>query len=305
MDGKKRIARLRNAEKWKKLGFNGLGLFRNYKKDPKVKVEAQPVGIGIGELQLMVFGGKKKRNKDAPRTDGKVWDFWRCQWVDPPKPGRFGTAQAMIDALVKKGYKQLGSGHYSTVLGHPKSPDKVIKVTRHQDNWIDYVKWAAENGYAGTFGPKVYSWKKFPAGWSWAVVERMSHCVGEGYYDDDYCGCSDSSCCPRETRGKSDDYEIIFTLLNSAQRGNLMAQVYVDDLCPGAFEYISKLKSAMRAGDIRAANTMVRKDGTLCFTDPCAGASKLTSTRFKERDFVPSVWRYYEILQLTLRQRLA
>lgn len=267
MDGKKRIARLRNAEKWKKLGF---GAF--FGSEVKAAIAADKP--------------KKKRNKDEPRIDGKVFDFWRCEWVDPPKAGRFGTAHQMIKALEKKGYKHLGSGHYSTVLGHPKSPDKVIKVTRYQDNWIDYVKWAAENGYAGTFGPKVYSWKKFPAGWSWAVVERMSHCVAEGY--DDYCGCSDSSCCPRETRGKSDDYEIIFTLLNSAQRGNLMAQVYVDDLCPGAFEYISKLQSAMRAGDIRAANTMIRKDGSLCFTDPCAGESKVASTRFKERDFLAS-----------------
>lgn len=288
MDGKKRIARLRNAEKWKKLGFGGF--LRQWKEErvASIKKDMEAVLVPL----VAIPQPKKKRNKNAPRTDGKVWDFWHYQWVDPPKPGCFGTAQAMIDALVKKGYKQLGSGHYSTVLGHPKSPDKVIKVTRQQDNWIDYVKWAAENGYAGTFGPKVYSWKKFPAGWSWAVVERMSHCVGESYYDDDYCGCSDSSCCPRETRGKSDDYEIIFTLLNSASRGNLMAQVYVDDLCPGAFEYVSKLKKAMRAGDIRAANTMVRKDGTLCFTDPCAGSSTIKTTRFKERDFVPSVWRF-------------
>lgn len=277
MDGKKRIARLRNAEKWKKLGFGAF--FRS-----------KPRAAGEFKFGMAVNKPKKKRNKDEPRTDGKVWDFWSCQWLDPPKPGRFGTAQAMIYALEKKGYKRLGSGHYSTVLGHPKSSDKVIKVTRQQDNWIDYVKWAAENGYAGTFGPKVYSWKKFPAGWSWAVVERMSHCVGEGY--DDYGYCSDPGCCPPKTSGNGDDYEIIFTLLNAAGRGNLMAQVYVDDLCPGAFEYISKLKSAMRAGDIRAANTMIRKDGSLCFTDPCAGDSKVASTRFKERDFVPSVWRF-------------
>lgn len=282
MDGKKRIARLRNAEPWKKLGFKGLGLFRNGKKDPEVKAE----------LQLFVVADKpkKKRNKDKPRTDGKVWNFWNCCWEDPPRPGRFGTALAMISALEKKGYKRLGSGHYSTVLGHPKSPDKVIKVTRHQDNWIDYVKWAAENGYAGTFGPKVYSWKKFPAGWSWAVIERMSHCVGEGY--DDY-GITYNSDAGHYIPAKGgDDYEIIFTLLNAAQRGNIMAQVYVDDLCPGAFEYITKLKKAMHAGDIRAANTMVRKDGTLCFTDPCAGSSIIGKTRFKERDFVPSVWRF-------------
>lgn len=294
MDGKKRIARLRKADPWKKLGMKGLGLFHNYKKDPAVKVEPAAVGVKAGEMFLFQAGGKKKKRGWADEliykaAKGFEWDAWNCQWVST-KAGRFGSAHRMITALEKKGYKRLGSGHYSTVLGHPKSPDKVIKVTRHQDNWIDYVKWAAENGYAGGFGPKVYSWKKFPAGWSWAVIERMAHCVGDGY--DDYGISYDSDAGHYVPAKGGDDYEIIFTLLNAAQRGNIMAQVYCDDLCPGAFEYVSKLKSAMRAGDIRAANTMVRKDGTLCFTDPCAGDSKLTSTRFKERDFVPSVWRF-------------
>ena len=290
MDGKKRIARLRNAEKWKKLGFGGF--LRQWREERAASIK--------NDMQLLVVGLDPKPVKKKKRAwgdeqiykaaKGFEWDWGSCTWIKTPIKGCFETAQGMIAALVKKGYKHLGSGHFSTVLGHPKSPDKVIKVTRHQDNWIDYVKWAAENGYAGTFGPKVYSWKKFPAGWSWAVVERMSHCVGESYDDFGY----DSYATPTPTGSKGDDYEIIFTLLNAAGRGNLKAQVYVDDLCPGAFEYISKLKSVMRAGDIRAANTMIRKDGSLCFTDPCAGDSKVASTRFKERDFVPSVWRFNE-----------
>lgn len=242
MDGKKRIARLRNAEKRKLRGFKNL---------------------------FMQFGELLQIERDE-------------------KTGRFGSGRAMVTALTKKGYVHLGSGHYSTVLGHPKSPDKVIKITRHQDNWIDYVKWAAEKGYAGGFGPKVYSWKKFPAGWSWAVVERMERCVGESLSSsfglDPYSTTS---------KDKDDDYSVLFTLLNYASSGNTMARVYAEDLCPGAVGYLTELRSVMRAGDVRAANTMVRKDGSLCFTDPCAGESKITSTRFRSGDFSPSVWRYF------------
>lgn len=283
MDGKKRIARLRNAEKWKKLGLIGFGALRPKAIGQKAKTVNAVIIDGVAveckvDIDKIVNKAKKKFEK-AEMT----WDNWNCQYVprQPPIPGVFGTSRKMIEALQKKGFKVLGSGHYSTVLGHPKSPDKVIKLTRHQDNWIDYVKWAAENGYAGGFGPKVYSWKKFPAGWSWAVIERMERCVGYcNGYDDEY--------------SSNDDYSIIFSLLSAAQNGNTMATVYAEDLCPGAVDYVKKLRSVMRASDIRAANTMVRKDGSLCFTDPCAGTSTLTTTRLKERDFVPSVWRYFE-----------
>lgn len=268
MDGKKRIARLRNAEKWKKLGF---GLF--FGKMPKKEIK--PIVAGFK---------RKKRNRGEPRTDGKVWDFGQCAWVDPPPGGRFGTAYRMIEALEKKGFKRLGSGHYSTVLGHPKSPDKVIKITRHQDNWIDYVKWAAEKGYAGGFGPRVYSWKKFPSGWSWAVVERMERCVGESYEDVFDSSANSSVGC---SSGTDDDYAVIFSLLDFAAGGNTMAKVYAEDLCPGALDYLTELRKAMRAGDVRAANTMVRKDGSLCFTDPCCGESNVTTTRLRSGDFSP------------------
>lgn len=281
MDGKKRIARLRNAEKWKKLGFGGF--LRQWKKERvnslKNDLEAVAVGVPAGEMQLNIVRGKGKAKTEM------TWDDWTCQYVPREKniPGVFGDVRLVLEALKKRGYVYLGSGHYSTVLAHPKSPDKVIKITRHQDNWIDYVKWAAENGYAGGFGPKVYSWKKFPAGWSWAVMERMERCVG----DDDYGTYGEPN--PKHT---GDDYEIIFGLLNAASRGNLMASVYAEDLCPGAVDYVKKLRSVLKASDIRGPNTMVRKDGSLCFTDPCAGNSSITTTRFKERDFVPSVWRY-------------
>lgn len=285
MDGKKRIARLRNEEKWKKLGF---GAFRALvakpaSKKPKKKKLAQIVGIA---------------EKFVKREDGKVWDCWSCTWRDPPPNGVFGSAHRIIDKLQKKGYKQLGSGHYSTVLAHPKCSDKVIKVTRHQDNWIDYVKWASEKGYAGKFAPKVYSWKKFPGGWSWAVMERMEHTLDAGYDWRDDCDYGNSE---DSVPSKENDYSLIFALLEPAGRGNTMAQVYMEDLVPGAFAFVKELRSVMRASDIRGANTMVRKDGSLCFTDPCAGETKITVTRLRSGDLSPSIWRYYETHKIHTR----
>lgn len=275
MDGKKRVARLRNAEPWKKIG---LGCFFDVEKKVASLKKDMAAVVGIKPKK------KKRRNKDFPRTDGKVFDFWTCTWQEPAKPGRFGSAHAMITALQKKGFKQLGSGHFSTVLAKPDS-DKVIKITRHQDNWIDYVKWASEKGYAGGFAPRVYSWKKFPGGWSWAVMERMEKTLDAGYdYRDDY----DAS----TSTGSENDLSLIFSLLEPAGRGNTMAQVYMEDLCPGAFGFVKELRSVMRASDIRGPNTMIRKDGSLCFTDPCAGETKITVTRLRSGDLSPSIWRY-------------
>lgn len=288
MDGKKRIARLRNAEKWKwewkKVGLGAFNVFFEAKKEHSLLAKVVDDFKEVPRDVPGVKPKKKMRNLGLPRTDGKVWDSWTCSWNEPPKPGPFGSARAMITALQKKGFKMLGSGHYSTVLAKPGS-DKVIKVTRHQDNWIDYVKWAAEKGYAGGFAPKVYSWKKFPGGWSWAVMERMERTLDGGYdYRDDYDEMSASE--------SEHDLSLIFSLLTPASRGNTMAQVYMEDLVPGAYSFVKELKATLRAGDIRGANTMIRKDGSLCFTDPCAGETKITKTRLRSGDFSPSVWRY-------------
>jgi len=298
MDGKKRIARLRNAEKWKRLGFRGIPQIAPVAD--KIKgMQADLVVIddvipGEVQLQMIVDNGRRKKKK-AKRLGQAIAEFafinafpFAKKAEDSEKKSRFANAHRMIDALEKKGFKVLGAGHYSTVLAHPKCSDKVIKVTRTPDNWIDYVKWAAEKGYAGGFAPRVYSWKKFPSGWSWAVMERMERTLDSGYDWRD----SDDEYSEKDYKGEH-DFTLIFSLLSHARNGNTMAQVYIEDLAPGTFAFVKDLTSVMRAGDIRGANTMVRKDGSLCFTDPCAGTSKLTTTRIRSGDFPRSIRRCF------------
>src|SRR6266481_1209137 len=133
---------------------------------------------------------------------------------ETPKKSVFKCPFNFIAKLESRGYKILGRGAYSTVLGKEGS-DKVIKVSRSLDNWIDYIQWSAANGYAGNFAPRVYSWKRHPGSkplrdwesnndWSVAVVERMAGCVTE----------------PEQ------DMSLLMNLYYPAYRGNTMAKLY-------------------------------------------------------------------------------
>ncbi len=111
------------------------------------------------------------------------------RWGTPitlPKTSPLKCPFNFIDKLEKRGYKVLGRGAYSTILGKEGS-SRVIKVSRSLDDWIDYVQWGAANGYAGNFVPRVYSWKRHERSmksehaewcgtndWSVAIVERMA-----------------------------------------------------------------------------------------------------------------------------------
>jgi len=202
------------------------------------------------------------------------------RWGDSitvPKKSVLKCPFNFIHALEKRGFKRLGAGAYSTVLGKEGS-DKVIKVSRSLDNWIDYIQWSAANGYAGNFAPRVYSWKRHPGSeplrdwennndWSVAVVERMADTVTE----------------PEQ------DMSLLMNLYYPAHRGNMMAKLYMDDLCPGSYKFFNGLQENNFASDIAGKNVMVRKDGTFCVTDPTCGSIKTEKKRFRTGDFSPSV----------------
>lgn len=59
-----------------------------------------------------------------------------------PKVNHHASVVAYGDRLRDMGWSMLASGHYSSVWEHPKS-DKVIKVNRAEDGWLDFVKWAS------------------------------------------------------------------------------------------------------------------------------------------------------------------
>jgi len=253
--------------RWKKRGHNRIEvppvpkpvkvLFENFiPKAPNL------VGVGIGP---MVIG---------------VVDRWGTA-TEMPKTSPFKCPFNFIDKLEKRGYKVLGRGAYSTILGKEGS-SRVIKVSRSLDDWIDYVQWGAANGYAGNFVPRVYSWKRHERSmkdkhtewcgtndWSVAVVERMMDT------------CSD----------QKHDMSLLYNLYYPASSGNTMAALYMDDLCPGSYQFFSELHKNHFSSDIGGKNMMVRADGSFCVTDPTCGHIKTEKKRFRTGDFSPSVLR--------------
>src|SRR5258705_9757333 len=131
----------------------------------------------------------------GPMAIGVV-DRWGTE-TTVPKTSAFKCPFNFIHRLEKRGYKVLGRGAYSTVLGKEGS-ERVIKVSRSLDDWIDYVQCGAANGYAGNFVPRVYSWKRHSRSgpepvqhdymrnthdWSVAVVERMADTCSDQKHD--------------------------------------------------------------------------------------------------------------------------
>lgn len=200
------------------------------------------------------------------------------------RKGIFASARAFCSALEKRGYKLLGSGAYSSVYGKD-GYDKVLKVSRCLDNWIDYVAWASSNGYAGNFAPRVFSWKRFKnpdvqrrkfdyfygrwdeSQWSVAVVERMVETV-------------------KEDSKLSQDFKIIERLHDLADK-SILAELVVDEIVPGVGKFFKDLHKNFYASDIYSKNLMVRKDGSFCVTDPVCGRIKTEAIRFRAGDFTP------------------
>lgn len=92
----------------------------------------------------------------------------------------------VMTKLTVRGYRKLGSGAYSTVFVHDSDPDYVIKVSRQMDDWPEYIRWATENGYAGTIAPKVSALKVYKGEHGQfyvAKVERLASVVAALDYE--------------------------------------------------------------------------------------------------------------------------
>jgi hypothetical protein len=246
MDGKKRIARLRNEQKWKAMGFAV-----PMKKSDRIRAIVA------------------KFKPQAPKPFPPVWMMDVIGQMipvhqEPENPHPLKNPRRFIERLQKRGFVVLGSGCYSTVLAKPGS-ERVIKVNRNTDNWIDYVSWAAKAGYAGGFAPKVYSWKRHE-GWAVAIVERMTESYNYSY---------------------KQDQALIMALTGPAKQGSVMAKLYMEDIAPGSVEFFEQLRMRRFDGDIGGGNVMFRKDGSICITDPCAGHIETTAKRFRTGDFSP------------------
>lgn len=186
-------------------------------------------------------------------------------------PGPFENGEAFIKGLEKRGFVKLGGGYYSTVLGKPDS-DRVIKVTREADGWIDYVHWAAKKGEAGKFAPKVFSYKKIKGkrnDFSVSIMERLEYTFYKA---------------PQDHAMK-----IIPSLLEYSE-DNPMAGRFMEVLAPGLKDYMSALKKQFKGHlDLHAGNLMLRKDGSFVVIDPVSGYDQTDYKRLKAGDFSPAL----------------
>lgn len=178
------------------------------------------------------------------------------------------------------GWNVLGSGAYSTVLEHPKNPNKVLKVIRQEDGWINYICWGASKGFSGTFTPKVYSYKRVKGkekDFYLASMERLeytAHGAGRGGFDHTYND---------EVEAKGFFYKHLFRPNANRYIGDMM-----EKLEPGFSGFAQDLAKTFTDGlDIHGGNVMFRKDGGLCVTDPvaCSSTVPIQVNRLRGEEF--------------------
>jgi len=209
-------------------------------------------------------------------------DFQPVEKLPPVrKQSAFTDGYNFGNALERRGFKRLGFGHYSDVFGKD-GYDRVIKVTRHEDNWIDYVLWGAKKGYAGKFVPRVYSYKRFKGDFRVAVMERLDRTLRQV--------------------DRKEDMKLVGTLVDFAMQNNTMAAVFLDELQPGLAEFIREFDKTFgcRDTDFHNGNWMTRGD-KIVLTDPVCGSSEVTQTRLKAGDFSPVIRGYYEVRRILER----
>lgn len=254
------------------------------RKADKAKVKGKVTPMGVKAFRK----AKKALERAKPVDDLRIILPWKMNvpevCSDYSKDGAFTSAYAFGVRLQKKGFKKLGSGLYSVVYGHPSS-DKVIKVSHREDNWIDYVKWGADKGYAGDIVPKVYSYKKIRASnseyghFSVAVVERLEATLADHDHE--------------IVKKNKDSYSVICDLMWRGLQGNDIALITADYVKPGIAKFGEEMREEFGTNcgyDLHKGNWMVRKNGGVVLTDPitCVSVSN-NYTRLYSRDF-PSTY---------------
>lgn len=193
--------------------------------------------------------------------------------LDAPKPAprarvkSVKSGEEFIDRLMRRGYRVLGAGAYSSVLCKGNS-NRVIKVSRRPDSWLDYVVWAAKKGHMGKNAPMVYSFHRFNEGsgdeFYVAVVERMKRTISELPYG--------------EQRASK-----LFGHLTTAMYGRVGSEhdaLAADDMQPGCLRFAIEFKLHFRHDlDLHAGNFMIREDGSVVCTDPICGNPSGTAPR--------------------------
>lgn len=216
----------------------------------------------VGEL-YSIWTASRRFSKQ-----NKKWTFRKFN------QGPFYSAHGFIKALEKRGFKILGEGAFSTVLGKD-GQDRVIKVIRRPDGWINYIHWAAQIGEAGHFAPKVFSYKKIKGkrkDFSVAVMERLSYTLEDAPQDH--------------------EKKLLPGLIWRAA-DNAMARKFTEVLAPGLMDFLAKMASQyeipIRNFDLHPGNLMLRADGTFVIVDPVSRSRGEEIVRLRAGVFTPAV----------------
>lgn len=254
---------------------------RMKRKSPRIGVTEQRLGglIAFDRMMRQLAANDNWTNTANPKGKvGVLEDNGRNRAFGIPrfefrkfnkKP--FDNAEGFIQALEKRGFKRLGSGAFSTVLGKD-GHDRVVKVIRRPDGWINYVHWAAQIGEAGHFAPKVFSYKKIKGRkkeFAVAIMERLKYTL--------------------EDTPEDHALKVLPNVMWRADK-NEMAAKFVDVLSPGLMGFLKKMSEwkniPINNFDFHDGNLMLREDGSLVIVDPVSRGEE-GHTRLREGDFGP------------------
>lgn len=187
----------------------------------------------------------------------------------------FESPLAFMRALEKRGFRYIGSGAYSSVYWKEGS-DKVIKIGRRpeQDGWPVFALWANDNGFGGSFAPKLYSYKRYGT----FYVASMEKLKAISYTDDK-------------------EASVFYRMAEMALLYKNDVATEVCDLLDSRWKTFYTLFSKdFRTIDLdwHGGNLMCREDGSFVIADPFAGVkNQVKTTRWKAEETRPTPFNRY------------
>lgn len=236
---------------------------------PKPKaIKIKPRKPKLAKIREVVL--KKVR---SPHVFDNDMGMWVSRSEGPPSP--FENGYGFLKALTKRGFKILGRGYFSAVC-HKPGTTRVLKVgirPSEGDGWSDYMFWGAKKGYAGTFVPKVYSYK-------WV----------KGKKSDFYIASMEKLDSEMSNFGSDHANTVIANLIEYGAKYNNELGITLADLAvPGLGKFCTSLAAHFVDSrlDLHGANIMTRHDGSLVVIDAVAGHRQGTTIpkRLKTADF--------------------
>lgn len=169
--------------------------------------------------------------------------------------------------LAKRGYSMIGSGAYSEVWGK-EGIEWVYKLNKGEDDeWCEYIVWAAAKGYDSTYAPQVESLKKFGSFYV-AKMKKLSKTMRE-FRENDVT-----------VSPQTEKEYMLFDHVRNCAYSRDMASIdphrknKIEKRFPGLIAFFDDLVRNFAQGrslDLHDGNFMVDKNGFVVVTDPIVG----------------------------------